>query len=471
MTVARRVALGAGTQIGARVVLMALGLVNFALIARHLGVETFGGYALVVAIVPLLATLVDFGIGTMAVREIARRPEDAARITSTTLTIIGGFAVAGAVLVLAVLPVAPYGADTRGAIAIAMLGLVALLLGSVPGVVFQSAMRLELQAVVDLVSGVANLALVVLVISLGGGLHAIVGAWVGSAIIAAVVGYALALRLMRFRPRLDRPLARLLLRRALPIGLAFVASAIHFRVDTVLLAVLQPIEDVGVYGAAFRFLEHSLLAPLLFMNALFPVLAGYLVRADPRLEGIVQRAFTLLLLLAVPAAVGTILLAEPLIALLAGGGYEDAATPLRILAVAVLFSFVNPLFTNILVASDLLSRMLLATLVAVVVNIALNLVLIPMYTYNGAAAATVVSEAVGVTLVAVYAIRHTRVRLDWGMAGRVCLAAAGMGAVVALLSGLPLAVPVVAGVVVYGALVLALRVVVPHEVRTLLRGQ
>ncbi|MBW3653223.1 MAG: polysaccharide biosynthesis C-terminal domain-containing protein, partial [Actinobacteria bacterium] len=122
----------------------------------------------------------------------------------------------------------------------------------------------------------------------------------------------------------------------------------------------------------------------------------------------------LLGLLALPAAVGTVLLAQPLVSLLVGSGYEEAVTPLRILSVAVLFSFVNPLFTNILVAADLQRRMLWATLVAIVVNVGLNLVLIPAYTYNGAAAATVASEAVAVTIVAVWAVRHTRARLDWG---------------------------------------------------------
>lgn len=454
----------------ARLVLVAFGLLSFALVARHLGLREFGAYALVVAVVPLLASVIDFGISTMAVREIARRPQDAAQIVSTTFTIILAFAAAGSLLVLATLPALPYGGEVRAALAIAVAGLFMLLLSTVPGIVFQSAMRLELQAVVDLTSGIANLGLVLLVIALGGGLHAIVAAWVAAAALASVVAYVLGLGLLRFRPRLDRRLARLLLGRALPIGLAFVASAIHFRVDMVLLSVLQPFREVGIYGAAFRFLEHSLFAPLLFMGALFPVLAGYVARADPRLEATVQRAFTFLLLLAIPAAVGVVILAEPLITFLVGADYRQAATPLRILSVAVLFAFVNPLFTNILVAADLLSRMLWATMLAVVVNVGLNLVLIPPYSYNGAAAATVVSEAVGVTLVAVWATRHARVRLDWSLATRIVLAALAMGAVVALLSDLPLAVPVLTGALVYGVLVVALRVVDPREVRALLRA-
>jgi len=454
----------------ARLVLVPFGLISFALITRYLGPREFGAYALVVAVVPLLASVIDFGISTMAVREIAKRPEDASRIVATTFTIILAFAAAGALLFLAAIPAVPYGGEVRGALVIAAGGLFVMLLATVPGIIFQSAVRLELQAVVDLTGGVANLGLVVVVIALGGGLHAIVAAWVAAAALASALAWVLGLRLLRFRPRLDRPLARLLLKRALPIGLAFVASAIHFRVDTVLLSLLQPIRDVGVYGAAFRFLEHSLFVPLLFMNALFPVLAGYVARADPRLEATVQRAFTLLLLFAIPVAVGVVILAGPLISFVVGAGYEEAATPLRILGVAMLFSFVNPLFTNILVAGDLQTRMLWAILMAIVANVALNLVLIPRYSYNGAAAATVASEALGVTLVAVWAIRHARVRLDWSIAVRVASAALAMGVVVALLSDLPLVVPVLAGALVYAALVVALRVVVPREVRTLLRA-
>lgn len=451
--------------------LIAVGLVTFALVARHLGVERFGAYALVLSIVPLLATLVDFGIGTTAVREIARRPDDAGRIVSTALTVVAAAAAAGALLVLLAVPLSPYGADVRGALAIAAAALFALVLGSVPGIVFQSTLRLERQALVDLTSGVMTLVLVVAVIAAGGGLHAIVAAWAAAVAAAVALGYVLALRLLPFRPRFERPLAGALVRQALPIGLAFIASAVHFRIDAVLLSLMQPIEDVGVYGAAFRFLEHSLYAPLLFMSTLFPILAGFVARADPRLEGTIQRAFTFLLLLALPAAVGTVLLAGPLVALLVGSGYEEAATTLRILAVAVLFAFLNPLFTNILVAADLQARMLAATLLAIVVNVVLNLVLIPAYTYNGAAVATVISEAVAVSLVAFWAVRHTGARLEWRVAGRIAAATAAMGAVVALLADLPLVVPVLGGLLVYGLLLAALRIVTPRQVVTLLRAQ
>lgn len=454
----------------ARLLVMAMGLVSFALIARHLGVERFGAYALVVAALPLLATLVDLGIGIMAVREIARRPEDTAAIVSTTFTLLAGLSVAGALLVVLVLPLLPYEPEVRDALRLAAAGLVVLLLAAVPGVIFQSSLRLELQAVVDLVGGAASLGLIVLAIALDGGLQAIIGAWLGSVAAATVVSYVLALRLLRFRPSLDRRLAASLLRRALPVGLTFVAAAIHFRVDAVLLSLLAPIDEVGVYGVAFRFLEHGLFAPLLFMGALFPVLAGYLAQGDPRLESTVQRAFTLLLLLAVPAAVGILVLAEPLVELLVGGGYQASVTPLRVLAVAVLFAFLNPLFTNLLVAADLQARVLKATLLAIAVNVALNLVLIPAYGATGAAAATVVSEILAVTVVAVAAIRHTRVSLDWTVAARVVVAALVMGAVVAATATLPLAVPVLGGAAVYAGLVLGMRVVSPREVHALLRA-
>ena len=93
------------------------------------------------------------------------------------------------------------------------------------------------------------------------GFNALILATVLAGFAAVVVGFAFASRLVRLRPRFDRPRAKILLAAALPVGVFLMFSVAQLRIDTVMLSLLKPVEDVGVYGAAYRFLEQALFFP------------------------------------------------------------------------------------------------------------------------------------------------------------------------------------------------------------------
>lgn len=471
MKIPQRVALNTAVQFAARLLLTAVGLVTFALVARHLGLEGFGSYSLVLTFIPLFASIADLGVTTIAVREISRRPDSARQVVSNVLTVKAAFSLAAALLLLAAVPLLPYSHELRIALALALVGLVLQVMSLVPSVLFQSRLRMDLQAAVDVSVATTNLGLVIVVLLVGGGLYALVLAWVASVGVGCALAYGLALRLTSFRPAFDRALAGAMVRRALPLGLVTVLGIIHFRVDAILLSLLRPIGDVGVYNAAYRFLEQALVAPALFMTAIFPVLAGYAAAGDPRLAATVRKALTFLLLLGAPIGVGAFVLAEPIVTFVAGTAFGDATTPLRILLVAVVIGFVTTIFVNLLIVHDLLGRLLVVSVVSVALNIGLNLALIPRYTYNGAAVATVITEGLAAVVIATWAIRHCRLRIEWSPALRIGIAAAAMGLVVLASSEQPLAVPIVAGSAVYAGLVLALRIVDRRDLRVLLQGE
>jgi O-antigen/teichoic acid export membrane protein len=468
--VPQRVAFNTVLQFAARGLLTAIGLLVFGVVTRHLGTAGYGAYSLVLAFIPLFTSLADLGVTTIAVREIARRPEERPRILGTVMTVKAVFAAAAALLLLVLIPLLPYEHELRIALAIALVGLLLHVLASVPSVVFQSLLRLDLQVAVDLATGLVNLVLVLAAVALGGGLHALVLAWVASVGVGCALAFALAIRHASVRPRFDRELGSLLLRRSLPLGLVLVVGTIHFRVDAVLLSLLRPIHDVGVYNAAFRFLEQVLVAPALFITAIFPVLAGYVGRGDPRLAATAQKALTFLLLMGMPVAVGGFILARPIVTLVAGAGFEEAVTPLRILVVVIVVHFANALVTTLLIAYDRQGRLLVASIFVVALNVLLNLVLIPRYGYNGAAVATVISSTAGVAVFMFWALRYASFRIDWAAALRIGMASVAMGAVAISASGWPLAVPIAAGAAVYVVLVFALRVVGRRDLDVLLRG-
>ncbi|HKC82813.1 MAG TPA: polysaccharide biosynthesis C-terminal domain-containing protein, partial [bacterium] len=168
-----------------------------------------------------------------------------------------------------------------------------------------------------------------------------------------------------------------------------------------------------------------------------------------------------------PVSVGIFVLAAPLTSLLLGPGFGPSEPALRILSLALGVAFVNSAFIGALNASDRQISFTWAAGWSLVVNVALNLALIPLFGYKGASWATVATElalgVVGWILTARHVGRLPVFALSW----RVVVAGLVMGIAIyplQTLHGVELAIPIVAGAVVYGVAVLLLRAVTFDEI-------
>jgi O-antigen/teichoic acid export membrane protein len=112
------------------------------------------------------------------------------------------------------------------------------------------------------------------------------------------------------------------------------------------------------------------------------------------LKGVYKTSFRYLIMIALPIAVGTLLLSEHLIYTIYGEEYAKTIPALKILSLALIFIFVNYILMNILVAVDRQMTNAILAGTCVLVNIALNMCLIPHYGYLGAGTATVITEVV-----------------------------------------------------------------------------
>jgi O-antigen/teichoic acid export membrane protein len=294
-------------------------------------------------------------------------------------------------------------------------------------------MRLHLAALVELVGSASGLIFVLVVTQAELGFSALVATTVLAACISTLIAFVLAARLVRLRVRFGGQEVRRLLAASLPVALFALLGILHFRIDTVLLSLLGSLDDVGTYSAAYRFPEQVLFIPGLFIAATYPLLAGYAARDDPQIGATVSRSLAFLLPIAFPLTAATAVLAPDLIELVAGSGFDDAAGPLRVLAFAAVFMFANTLFSSLLIVYHEQRRLAWLIAVALLGNIAVNLVLIPLFGPMGAAAATL-----------------------------------GMAVVLAATEAAPLAVTAAAGVVAYGGLAYALGVVRRSDLALLL---
>jgi len=177
-----------------------------------------------------------------------------------------------------------------------------------------------------------------------------------------------------------------------------------------------------------------------------------------------ETGLKVLLALAFPIAAGTTLLAEPLILLIAGPGYlPQSAWALQVLIWYLPISFTNGLLQYVLISVGRQRTLSVAFAVGVVFNVAANLLLIPTYGYLAAAVVTVLSEVVLLVPFLWVALREAGSLAFIDVAWRPSLAAAIMALPVWLVAPSSVPLAIVAGALVYGAALLALRAVTAEE--------
>ncbi|MGH7610772.1 MAG: flippase [Candidatus Dormibacteria bacterium] len=283
--------------------------------------------------------------------------------------------------------------------------------------------------------------------------------WVYGASYAVTCVYAYAVIARRyFLPTLhfDLTLTRQLLKIALPFALVFFLNTVYFRIDVVILSALRDYREVGYYQAAYKFLDGLSFVPQTIMNAVFPTLSVLHLEAMQSLRLAYTASIRLLAALAMPVAVILGFGAARILAIL--HIYPQSALALQILAVALVFMFVNNTFVFGLGAMDRQLDSVLLAAMSIVVNVVLNLVLIPAFPrgtgYLGSSWATVITEVF--LLLAGYWMVRRRLEshLPWG---RALLPIAVSGALMAGVLGLfpsqnIVLVGIFAGLVYLGAL-------------------
>jgi O-antigen/teichoic acid export membrane protein len=217
---------------------------------------------------------------------------------------------------------------------------------------------------------------------------------------------------------IDPVLARRLLKMALPFAMVFFLNTVYFRIDVVILSVMRPLTEVGYYTAAYKFLDGLSFVPQTVMNAVFPTLSVVHLEAIASMRQAYTATIRLLAALAMPLAVllgfgAAQFLSAPFIRV-----YPQSAPALQILALAIVFMFVNSTFIFGLGAMDRQMDSVVLSVMSIVVNVALNLILIPIFPratgYLGSSWATVITEVF--LLVAGYWMVRRRLehRLPWG---------------------------------------------------------
>ncbi len=417
--------------LAARILSRAIALFTVLATLNHLGPGGFGRFQTLVTYTSVITVLVDPGFNTLFVREAARHPGEIARYLSNLVTTRLLMSVLGlAVLALALRIPALESLLLPGFLLMILASLSQLLRQT-----FYALQRVGFDAVETILEAGVLLGLTLLGVFTRQGVAYFVWAYALSYAFACafILTVLLARRIAVPRPRFEWKLVSTWLVAGLPLALTFVVTTLYFKIDVPILQLFRSFDEVGWYASAYKPFEALLFVPMSMLNVIFPLLAVYHREAPDRLALATDRFYKLLLLLGWPLTVGVAVLAPGLTRLLRL--YPQAEPALAILALGIVFMFVNNTWIGTLNAIDRQAAFTWAALASLVVNVALNLVLIPLYGYRGAAWATVLTEAalfaIGLLLTRHYHRLVPVASLSW----RVLLAGLVMGVPLWLLRG------------------------------------
>jgi O-antigen/teichoic acid export membrane protein len=438
-------------------------LAVFIALARTVGEADLGDFVLALAWVEVAMIPVALGSERYILHEVARDRTRVHELLYNGIVLKLIRAVPVTVVSFALLEALGYGGQTRQAVYILTVGVLMDSFMHTQSAVFNALERGTLVATTIVVQRFAAAALGLAALAAGGGIVEVSVTYT----IGTTIGFVLGLVLMRRTvglpaPRITREIRTRLARASRGYGIQDILGVLLAKLDAVLLSLIAGAAAVGRYGTAYRLLESTFFLTIAVLGA-FAAMFTYLeCDSEPSVQTVFERAVKVELTLLMPCAIGFGLLAEPVITLLFGSELAAAAEPLRLLAPVVVCLGIVMISSSLLIARRRLGLLLRVGVVAVALNIGLNLALIPSLDDVGAATAMLVTA----TLLAAVVLERAVATVGGVPWLRMLAAPLAAGAAMALpLALLPWPVAaLMAGLAAYaGAYVLVERAVSPTD--------
>lgn len=422
------------------------------LIMRGLGVEAFGVYGTLTTLIGLCSFGANMGLERYLNGEVSRREERARALVGGALLAVGLFSGLTALVVLGLARGLLGGGEALLAAGLGALGLGLRALAMMPVAAFHGLRRMAFGVGPHILGRLVLVAGTLLLLRLGLGVP---GVFLAQVLDGAVTLVGV---LWIFRARLGSPDfgpgARelpALLRRAPTFGLNALYTSLYLSVDVIMLQQMRGEAEVGLYRAAAVGIALLPQVADTIVTGIFPRMARHL--GDRAAAGEELRFLSrVLLALSLPAALGGVILAEPLVVLLGGEEFAEAGLAFAIMAPMLPFRFLTNAYGMTLTSLDRQEERTRGALLAAILNIGLNLFVIPRFGAAGAAATTLLTD---VLLVAWLRWRVGGLVEGAGLLAvllRALVPALPMGLVVLQLRELPVLLVVGVGALVYAAL-------------------
>ncbi len=381
----------------AAIVQKLLSTLYFILIARFFTNAEVGQYAFALSFTTLFGVFVELGLSAILTREIAR---DATKIESYLCQITGIKLVSGFLIYIVVVVFAHLMHYDPLTITLIVLSGLVMLVDSFNVsfyAVFRGIETFQYEAY-GVIIGQCILVTIGTIVILGGWpLPVLILALLSSSVFNCCFSlFFLRKKLsVRIRPCFDLKDFKKMLIIALPFTLAGIFMRVYGYIDTVLLYNLTNPTEVSYYVAAYKITFALAFIPAAVGSALFPSFArAYVSGTKESMSALFSKATYTLLILAVPIALGGMVLAKDIIPFIYSENYQPSILTLQLMMLALIFIFLAFPSGALLNACNYQKENTALMGVTLLVNVIANLILIPFWSYTGATVALIIASAV-----------------------------------------------------------------------------
>ena len=379
-----------------RMLRLVIGLLVGIWVARYLGPEQYGILNYALSFVALFAIFVQLGLQSVVVRDLVNNPEMSGEIlgSAAALQVIGGTIAYGG-LIWTVYQLR--GDQSVATAAVSIFGLTLLFKASETAKYWfeahvNSKYVVWVSNIVFIFSALGKIAVIVL----GGDLllfvwiNALDAIFVGIGVISAFFIVGGPSRYLRVRWKRVKSLFH----DSWPLFLAGAAVIVYMKIDIVMLSEYSSDTETGIYAAATKISEIWYFVPMIVISSIFPALLSAKKHSEALYYSRLQTLFDALVWASIGCALVLTFSSGLVVQILFGAEYAGASDVLSAHIWAAVFVFLGVASGRLFIAEGLQMLSLYRALAGAVINVALNLLLIPEYGAIGAAWATVLSYAV-----------------------------------------------------------------------------
>ena len=293
--------------------------------ARYLGVVGFGIISSALALTSIFSVFIDLGFYTLTIRDVSCNKSLANEYISNIIPIKIILSLLVLTIIFIILNFSNYNKEIISVIFLITFYMVFNAFSMMFYSLFQAYEKMEYQSIGLILSNIILLAGILLIIHYKADIIKLASIYVLMGIIMLLYSYFIYYS--KFKP-IKGPNPRIvwknLIKESWPFAITEISINLYLWIDTVLLSLIQGSEAVGLYNASYKLILVLLFIPLVFNSAIFPRMSKYYFSSEYVLKISFEKLFKIMMLLAIPLGVGTVLIANKVILLVYGEQFINA---------------------------------------------------------------------------------------------------------------------------------------------------
>lgn len=374
------------------------------LMARYLGVSDYGILNFAISFTGIIAITMDFGISTHIVRHIATDFDSAPKYLGNAIPLKTIFSFLTFLLALIILILMKSNELT---IQITLLFTIERIFSSMISLFNGSLQAVEegkYQAIGNIILNILLFIFILLSITGNYGLYGVTLAYVISNLIVVIFQYIVVKkRISKPKFEFNWEFCKKITLYSIPFALTSFFGVVIYNADMVMLTNMVGNYENGIYSAAYKLISVLSLFYGVYSAVIFPVMSRFFKNEKNLLIASFEKSLKYLMLIIVPICFATMIYSTDIVLLVYGKEFIPTSSVLSLLMWTVWISFINGVCLNVLNASHKEKYVTITYLIATIFNIGLNFIVIPKYSYDGAAITTILCDIL-ITILYFYSI-------------------------------------------------------------------